>query len=153
VAEQATPEPATPEPATPGKARPDDSGPLIEHDPTLVYQPVGEAAAEESGSRLEGKFHYGLVVERGPSAGLAYVLGEGKTTAGRSGDVDIFLGDVTVSREHVRFLVDEDGLTMEDLGSTNGTYVNGERRDRTRLEAGDEVIIGKFHLVVIVGDA
>ncbi len=146
-------EPAAPDDQLPDDQRPDDHGPLIEHDPTIVYQPVGEAAAEESGSRLEGQFHYGLVVERGPSAGLAYVLGEGVTTAGRSGEVDIFLGDVTVSREHVRFLVDQEGLAMEDLGSTNGTYVNGERRDRTRLEAGDEVIIGKFHLVVIVGDA
>ena len=141
------------EPVLPGDQRPDDHGPLIEHDPTLVYQPVGEAAEEETGSRLAGKFHYGLVVERGPSAGLAYVLGEGETTAGRSGEADIFLGDVTVSRDHVRFLVDEDGLAMEDLGSTNGTYVNGQRRDHARLEAGDEVIIGKFHLVVIVGDA
>lgn len=146
-------EPATPDDQLHDDQRPDDHGPLIEHDPTIVYQPVGEAVEEESGSRLEGQFHYGLVVERGPSAGLAYVLGEGVTTAGRSGEVDIFLGDVTVSREHVRFLVDEEGLAMEDLGSTNGTYVNGERRDRTRLEAGDEVIIGKFHLVVIVGDA
>lgn len=132
---------------------PDGHAPLIDHDPTLVYQPVGGSAAEESGSRLAGKFQYGLVVERGPSAGLAYVLGSGETTAGRSEKVDIFLGDVTVSREHVRFVVDADGLTMEDLGSTNGTYVNGERHDRARLEAGDEVIIGKFHLVVIVGDA
>ena len=143
-----------PEPATPDRAAPPSQGePLIEHDPTIVYQPVGDAAAEESGSRLAGKFHYGLVVERGPSAGLAYVLGEGETTAGRSGDADIFLGDVTVSRDHVRFHVDDSGLWMEDLGSTNGTYVNGSRQDRAALEAGDEVIVGKFHLVVIVGDA
>jgi Inner membrane component of T3SS, cytoplasmic domain len=144
-----------PESVTPDRAAdPSSHGePLIEHDPTIVYQPVGDAAAEESGSRLAGKFHYGLVVERGPSAGLAYVLGEGETTAGRSGEADIFLGDVTVSRDHVRFHVDDTGLWMEDLGSTNGTYVNGARHDKARLEAGDEVIVGKFHLVVIVGDA
>lgn len=129
---------------------PDD--PLVEHDPTLVYQPVGEAATEATGPQLSGRFRYALVVERGPNAGLAYVLGEGDTSTGRSEDSDIFLGDVTVSRHHARFQVDDDGLLLEDLGSTNGTYVNGERRDRIRLEAGDEVIIGKFHLVVIAGD-
>ena len=37
---------------------------------------------------------------------------------------------------------------MRDLGSTNGTYVNGTRTDHATLQAGDEVIIGRFHLVV-----
>ena len=71
--------------------------------------------------------------------------------AGRSNDVAIFLGDVTVSRHHARFFVDEEGLTVEDLRSTNGTYVNAERHDKCRLMPGDEVIIGKFHLVVAGG--
>lgn|GEM_PF-752788 len=142
-----------PEPTASSTHDPDDHDPLIEHDPTLVYQPVGDAAEEGSDRRIAGKFQYALVVERGPSAGLAYVLGDGQTTTGRSEDSDIFLGDVTVSRQHARFMVDETGLRLEDLGSTNGTYVNGERRDSIQLEAGDEVIIGKFHLVVIAGDA
>ncbi len=128
--------------------------PLIEHDPTIVYQPVGSAATMESSSqRLAGAFRYAVVVERGPQAGLAFVLGEGTTVAGRSDSSDIFLGDVTVSREHARFVVDGDGLRVEDLGSTNGTYVNGERFESRRLEPGDEVIVGKFHLVVIAGEA
>lgn len=101
--------------------------------------------------QLEGAFRYALIVERGPRAGLTYVLGEGDTVAGRSEDVDIFLGDVTVSREHARFSVTEDGLSVEDLRSTNGTYVNAERQDRAQLQPGDEVIIGKFHLVVAGG--
>ena len=50
-----------------------------------------------------------------------------------------------------RFMVDENGLTVEDLRSTNGTYVNAERHDVAHLEPGDEVIIGKFHLVVAGG--
>jgi pSer/pThr/pTyr-binding forkhead associated (FHA) protein len=56
-----------------------------------------------------------------------------------------------VAREHARFTVDEEGLIVEDLRSTNGTYVNAERQDRARLQPGDEVIIGKFHLVVAGG--
>ena len=136
--------------------RPDGTGdaPLEENEPTIVYRPAAEPGeAGPSDRRLTGAFRYALVVERGPRAGLAFVLGEGETIAGRSEDVDIFLGDVTVSRYHVRFTVDGTGLHLEDLGSTNGTYVNMERIEQTVLQPGDEVIIGKFHLVVTVGNA
>lgn len=128
---------------------PEESG---DADETIFYDPgSGMAAVEEIVGRIEGAFRYALVVERGPRAGLTYVLGEGDTVAGRSDDADIFLGDVTVSRQHARFTVDEQGLSVEDLRSTNGTYVNAERHDRAQLQPGDEVIIGKFHLVVAGG--
>jgi pSer/pThr/pTyr-binding forkhead associated (FHA) protein len=125
----------------------------VEHDPTIVYRPAGaEPATGDSSPKVAGVFRYALVVERGPRAGLTYVLGDGETLAGRSDDVAIFLGDVTVSRHHARFYVDESGLSVEDLRSTNGTYVNLERRDdRAALAPGDEVMIGKFHLAVVVG--
>jgi pSer/pThr/pTyr-binding forkhead associated (FHA) protein len=128
---------------------PDDSP---DGDQTIFYDPKqGTADVGETIGRVEGAFRYALIVERGPRAGLTYVLGNGETVAGRSDDVEIFLGDVTVSRHHARFVVDDDGLVVEDLRSTNGTYVNAERHDTARLEPGDEVIIGKFHLVVAGG--
>jgi pSer/pThr/pTyr-binding forkhead associated (FHA) protein len=121
-------------------------------DTTVFYDPRhGTAEVGAEVARIEGAFRYALVVERGPRAGLTYVLGDGATLAGRSDDVDIFLGDVTVSRHHARFNVDDSGLTVEDLRSTNGTYVNAERQDHAQLQPGDEVIIGKFHLVVAGG--
>lgn len=125
-----------------------------DHDePTLSYRPVPPRTDDAAATaRIAGKFRYALTVERGPQAGLTYVLGEGQTMAGRSDDIDIFLGDVTVSRHHARFLVDSTGLRVEDLGSTNGTYVNLVRVEATHLKPGDEVIIGKFHLIVVVGD-
>ena len=126
--------------------------PEVEHDPTVAYEPAPISADAVVTDRVAGKFRYALVVERGPRAGLTYVLGEGETMAGRSEDSEIFLGDVTVSRHHVAFSVDESGLHMRDLGSTNGTYVNLERCDAASLHPGDEVIIGKFHLVVVRGD-
>ena len=79
------------------------------------------------------------------------MLGPGESVAGRGPDSDIFLGDVTVSRHHARFTVDEHGLRVDDLGSTNGTYANGERVDTYALSPSDELIIGKFHLVVARG--
>ncbi len=125
-----------------------------DHDATIFYRPAPEEERPApSIGMLAGAFRYALVFERGPQAGLTYVLGNGTTVAGRTEDADIFLGDVTVSRHHARFTVDDEGLTVEDLGSTNGTYVNLQRLDRARLNPGDEVIIGKFHLVVVVGDA
>ncbi len=125
---------------------------LHDTEKTIFYDPnAGLADVGETVDRIEGAFRYALVVERGPRAGLTYVLGDGETIAGRSDDVAIFLGDVTVSRHHARFVVDDDGLTVEDLRSTNGTYVNAERHDKCQLFPGDEVIIGKFHLVVAGG--
>jgi len=102
--------------------------------------------------RVEGSFKYALVVEGGPQTGLTYVLGDGDTAAGRTPESEIFLADVTVSRHHAVFKVDSEGLTVTDLGSTNGTYVNGRRHEIAALAPGDEVMLGKFHLVVVVGD-
>ena len=131
----------------------DGEGPAVENDPTVVYRPAPPTVeTPDGGQRVAGAFRYALVIERGPRAGLAHVLGEGETLAGRSDDAAIFLGDVTVSRHHARFTVDGGGLVVEDLGSTNGTYVNLQRRDRAVLQPGDEVIIGKFHLIVVRGD-
>ena len=134
----------------PGGEHPDDT--RVDHDSTIAYEPPVRRDDDGAGARVAGSFRYALVVERGPRAGLTYVLGAGETLAGRADDVAIFLGDVTVSRHHARFTVDDDGLRFEDLGSTNGTYVNMERTEHGPLSPGDEVIIGKFHLIVVRGD-
>jgi len=92
-----------------------------------------------------------LVVKRGPKAGSRFPLDHDVTTAGRHPDSDIFLDDVTVSRRHAAFEISGGGCTVRDAGSLNGTYVNRERIDERRLEPGDEVQIGKFKLVYLVG--
>lgn len=126
---------------------------IPEAEKTVFHIPAETEVPEEVVGRVEGAFRFALMVKSGPRAGLIYVLGEGTTVAGRSDEADIFLGDITVSRDHARFTVDATGLTVEDLRSTNGTYVNGQRHDTARLAPGDEVIIGKFHLVVAAGHA
>ncbi len=104
------------------------------------------------GAGAAGAFRFALVFDRGPVIGYTYVLGEGTTEAGRSEKSDLFLGDVTVSRRHAHFVVEGDELRVRDLGSTNGIYVNMEPVDEATLQPGDEVIIGKFHLIVVRGD-
>jgi hypothetical protein len=128
----------------------------VDGDPTIVYVPLQDRAdrpmTREEASGLEGVSGYALIVERGPKTGMTYVLPEGNTTVGRHPESDIFLNDVTVSRQHCRFVVDDGGLTVEDSGSTNGTYVNDVRVDQATLKAGDEVLVGRFHFVVAHGD-
>jgi FHA domain/zinc-ribbon domain len=87
-----------------------------------------------------------LLVKRGPNAGATFRLDNDLTTAGRHPDSDIFLDDVTVSRRHVEFYREDGRFTVRDVGSLNGTYVNGSRIEEAELAGGDEVQIGKFRL-------
>lgn len=124
----------------------------IEQDPTVLWEPdTTDEVREDSSGKLAGAFAWALTIEGGPQTGLTYVLGPGNTVAGRAAQSAIFLPDVTVSREHVRFSVDNTGLAMTDLGSTNGTYVNSKRLAAGMLEEGDELMIGKYHLRVSRG--
>ena len=124
----------------------------VDPDPTVSWEPAEDSPGPESSpGRLEGAFAWALTIESGPQTGLTYVLGPGNTVAGRGPDCAIFLPDVTVSREHARFSVDASGLSMTDLASTNGTYVNGARYEAGMLAEGDLLMIGKFHLLVSKG--
>ena len=73
------------------------------------------------------------------------MLGE-KMTIGRSPETDVFLDDVTVSREHATLVRRGGDWYLDDAGSLNGTYVNRQRVDSHRLADGDELQIGKFKL-------
>ncbi|MEX2325075.1 MAG: FHA domain-containing protein [Nitriliruptoraceae bacterium] len=90
-----------------------------------------------------------LVVVRGPNAGSRYLLDRETTTVGRHPDSDIFLDDVTVSRRHAELLADRGRITVHDLGSLNGSYVNSERVEERQLVTGDEVQIGRFKLLFV----
>jgi pSer/pThr/pTyr-binding forkhead associated (FHA) protein len=129
----------------------------VETDPTVLYVPIADRAehplSPDEARQVEGLAGFAIVVEKGPRKGMSFLLKDGNTTVGRHPESDIFLNDVTVSRHHCRFVTSGDELTVEDSGSTNGTYVNDERVDSARLEAGDEVLVGRFHFVVAHGDA
>ena len=67
---------------------------------------------------------------------------------GRRPDTEVFLDDVTVSRDHALLIGRGDHWHLDDCGSLNGTYVNRERIESQRLEEGDEVQIGKYKLTL-----
>jgi pSer/pThr/pTyr-binding forkhead associated (FHA) protein len=75
----------------------------------------------------------------------------GVLTVGRAPESDIFLDDVTVSRHHAELRHGAAGWSVRDVGSLNGTYVNRVRVDDQQLVGGDEVQIGKFRFVFLLG--
>jgi pSer/pThr/pTyr-binding forkhead associated (FHA) protein len=98
---------------------------------------VGDVAAQ-SGA---------LVVRSGGGrVGQSFPMQGEKMTIGRSPETDVFLDDVTVSRDHATLVRRGGGWYLDDSGSLNGTYVNRQRVDSHRLADGDELQIGKFKL-------
>lgn len=90
-----------------------------------------------------------VVVHRGANKGSRYLISEERTSIGRSPESEIFLDDVTVSRSHA--VIERNGSTfaLNDLGSLNGTYINNQSLKSSPLNCGDEIQIGKFHLIFI----
>lgn len=95
--------------------------------------------------------HALLVVHHGPNAGARFLLDVDLTTAGRNVSCDIFLDDVTVSRDHAHFVREGTRFLVRDAGSLNGTYLNRERVTESELTEGDEVQIGKYRLTFYPG--
>src|SRR5215472_14466538 len=69
------------------------------------------------------------------------IVPEKQIIVGRSSDLDMVLVEDMVSRKHARIAMQNDQIWIEDLGSTNGTFVNGEKIKRARLKEGDRVLI------------
>ncbi|MFN8015092.1 MAG: FHA domain-containing protein [Acidimicrobiia bacterium] len=85
-----------------------------------------------------------LEMVRGPMIGERIFLKDGTTTFGRSPECNVFLDDITVSRNHCEFTLENGHVKVVDLGSTNGTYVSSNAVDKSDLEAGDTIQIGRY---------
>ena len=72
---------------------------------------------------------------------------------GRSSDLDMVLVEEMVSRRHARIQLVDGSVNIDDLGSTNGTFVNGERVTHAELQEGDRVLIGSNILKVVATDS
>jgi pSer/pThr/pTyr-binding forkhead associated (FHA) protein len=94
--------------------------------------------------------HAALVIRSGGNrVGESFPLEGDRMTVGRRPDSDVFLDDVTVSRDHALVVKRGGDFYLDDLGSLNGTYVNRRRIESHRLADGDELQIGKYKLTFL----
>jgi pSer/pThr/pTyr-binding forkhead associated (FHA) protein len=96
--------------------------------------------------------HASLRVMGGFYAGLEVPVDRMRMVIGRGRGADLVVAESTMSREHAAIAFDEEGCFVEDLGSTNGTKVNGERSARARLRDGDEIQLGRLQLQLSLRD-
>lgn len=92
-----------------------------------------------------------LIINRGSNLGSRFLVTAQGASIGRSSDSDVFLDDVTVSRSHARIESTSSGFSLTDSGSLNGTYVNNSSVTEHALHSGDQIQIGKFHLLFVSG--
>ncbi len=94
--------------------------------------------------------HPSLTIVKGPQSGETFELEDSEITLGRDPSNSIFLNDMTVSRHHA--VIDLSGLdsgavTIQDLGSLNGTWVDGAIISKTYIKDGSTIQIGTFRLI------
>ncbi len=95
-------------------------------------------------------------IQTGFYEGLEWLLDRSSTVIGRGRHADLLLNEATISRAHALLGRDGEAVFVQDLGSTNGTLVNGNRADRKVLKDGDELTMGRLVLKVHIsrtGDA
>ena len=114
---------------------------------TVSYAPAFEEGGEEavSTTEVDGAALIELDQVEGTAGRRMHdLVGDEVVTVGRSSESNIFLDDVTVSRQHAEIARGEKGFRIRDVGSLNGTYVNRVRVDAVDLRNGDEIQIGKY---------
>ena len=109
---------------------------------TGELRPVDAAEVASGGGAL-------VIRSGGGRVGQSFPLRGDRMTIGRSPEADVFLDDVTVSRDHAVLVNRGGSWHLDDSGSLNGTYVNRRRIDSHRLEDGDELQIGKYKLTYL----
>ncbi len=94
-------------------------------------------------------YRFRLVMQKGPTPGATMEISQPQMLIGRDPACDIVISDAEVSRRHARVLISGDTCILEDLGSTNGTFVNGRRISAPHeLRPGDTIMMGENVVVV-----
>ncbi|TCJ16613.1 FHA domain-containing protein [Rubrobacter taiwanensis] len=117
-------------------------------DSTISYSPLFEEDEAAGGAGSAALIELDQV--EGTAGRRMHDITDERVTVGRSPESDIFIDDVTVSREHAEIVRNERGYRIRDVGSLNGTYVNRVRVDSVDLRNGDEIQIGKFRFKFVV---
>ncbi len=112
------------------------------HEVTATLE-MSESFCPESLSDQTGENRSTLIVIFGAQIGKCYRIGNGDHIIGRSPSADIQIDQDSVSRQHAKLRFDGEQLTVQDLGSTNGTFINGDRVASGRLEVDDRLHIGE----------
>jgi hypothetical protein len=122
---------------------PDEGG-----DPATATYRIGETGEFIPVDLEEVVAHGAALVIRsgGGRVGESFPLEGERMTIGRRPDANVFLDDVTVSRDHALLIRRASDWFLDDCGSLNGTYVNRRRIDSQRLIDADELQIGKYKL-------
>jgi hypothetical protein len=101
-------------------------------------------------STPSGSKNYALKFISGKYQGGEFPLKADKQIViGRSSELDMVLVEDMVSRKHAKIMISSGNITIEDLGSTNGTFVNGEKVKQARLKEGDRILIGTSILKLV----
>jgi len=108
-------------------------------DETGELVPVDPASITATGPML-------VIRAGGGRVGESFPLDGERMSIGRRPDSEVFLDDVTVSRDHALLIRRNDHWHLDDCGSLNGTYVNRSRIESHPLQEGDEVQVGKYKL-------
>jgi len=123
---------------TPGEISPTEE--FLQRTEASVRAIIAEVCAPGSDKAM-------LVIHRGPAQGSRFLLDSETTSIGRSPESNVFFDDVTVSRKHAQIQRSNKEFVVVDSQSLNGTYVNSLSVTEQVLRMGDELQIGKFHLL------
>jgi hypothetical protein len=122
---------------------------------TLPFANPAAGATRESkssgGGRLADGKAYSLVILHGKNPGQVIPLQKARVVIGRV-QCDVNLDDAEISRQHALLEIRGSEAQVEDLGSTNGVHVEGERVERARLEDRSEFRVGSHQLMFVVTD-
>ena len=122
-----------------------------DHDDTTAAWQLGDSGDLEPVDPEQVASEGAALVIRagGGRSGETFIVKGDQMTIGRSPDAEVFLDDVTVSRNHALLVRRRDGIYIDDLGSLNGTYVNRRRIESHKLHDGDELQVGKYKLTFL----
>ncbi|MDA8227192.1 MAG: DUF3662 domain-containing protein [Desulfitobacterium hafniense] len=126
----------------------DDDESQVWHDRTNIFRSAmvqePDIMSETSGRKSE----YYLEVIEGINSGAAFTLEKEEIYIGRHFQCELVIQDQEVSRRHIKISKSEEDWFLDDLGSTNGTFVNGQRITRLVLSPGDRIQIGQTVLTL-----